>query len=69
MKEDFLNDIEYREMQLIVEEEEKKMCMQRIKNKDLKIFVHNGNTYYEYEGVEKLRLKYEKLRKEVLDSE
>ena len=65
MKEDFLNDTEYKEMQLIIEEEEKKMRMQRIKNSDLKIFVYNGRVYYEYKGVEKLRQKYEKLRKEV----
>ena len=65
MKEDFLNDTEYKEMQLIIEEEEKKMRMQRIKNSDLKISVYNGRVYYEYEGVEKLRQKYEKLRKEV----
>ena len=65
MKEDFLNDTEYKEMQLIIEEEEKKMRMQRIKNSDLKIFVYNGRVYYEHEGVEKLRQKYEKLRIEV----
>ena len=65
MKEDFLNDTEYKEMQLILEGEEKKMRMQRIKNSDLKISVYNGRVYYEYEGVEKLRQKYEKLRKEV----
>ena len=67
MKEDFLNDTEYKEMQLIVEEEERKMA--RIKESDLKIFLCNGKVYYEYEGVEKLRRKYEELRKGVLDSE
>ena len=46
MKEDFLNDTEYKEMQLIVEEEERKMS--RIKESDLKIFLCNGKVYYEY---------------------
>lgn len=63
MKEDFLNDTEYKEMQLIIEEEERKIS--RIRESDLKIFVYNGRVYYEHKGVEKLRQKYEKLRKEV----
>jgi len=67
MKEDFLNDTIYREMQLILEEEFNKMY--RVKHSDLKIFVHKGKVYYEHDGVEKLRQRYEKLRKEVLDSE
>ena len=67
MKEDYLNDPMYREMQLILEKEFNKMY--RVKHSDLKIFVHKGKVYYEYEGVEKLRQKYEQLRKEVLDSE
>lgn len=67
MKEDFLNDIEYKEMQLIIEEEEEKM--NRIKESDLKIYLNKGKMYYEHDGVEKLRQKYEQLRKEVLDSE
>ena len=67
IKEDYLNDPIYKEMQLILEEEFNKIS--RVKNSDLKIFIHKGKTYYEYEGVEKLRQKYEQLRKEVLDSE
>ena len=67
MKEDYLNDPLYIEMQLILEEEFNKIS--RVKNSDLKIFIHKGKTYYEYEGVEKLRQKYEQLRKEVLASE
>ena len=63
MKEDFLNDTEYKEMQLIIEEEERKIS--RIRESDLKIFVYNGRVYYEHKGVEKLRQKCEKLRKEV----
>ena len=39
------------------------------KQDKLKIFVHKGKVYYEHDGVEKLRQKYEKIRKEVLDSE
>lgn len=67
MKEDYLNDPMYREMQLILEEEYNKIS--RVKNSDLKIFVHKGKVYYEHDGVEELRQKYEQLRKEVLDSE
>tara|TARA_R100001463_G_C3489860_1_gene217892 strand:- start:725 stop:928 length:204 start_codon:yes stop_codon:yes gene_type:complete len=67
MKEDCLNDPMYKEMQLILEEEFNKMY--RVKHSDLKIFVHKGKVYYEHDGVEKLRQRYEKLRKEVLYSE
>ena len=67
MKKDCLNDPMYKEMQLILEEEFNKMY--KVKHSDLKIFVHKGKVYYEHDGVEKLRQRYEKLRKEVLDSE
>ena len=67
MKEDFLNSVEYREMQLILEEEESKLnsriVYERIKDSDLKVYLNNGKVYYEYEGVELLRKKYEELRK------
>ena len=69
MKEDYLNDENYKELQDIISEEHKKMCSDRLKENDLKIFLYNGKVYYEYGGVEKLRRKYEQLRKEVLDSE
>tara|TARA_Y100001963_G_scaffold136267_1_gene198752 strand:- start:351 stop:560 length:210 start_codon:yes stop_codon:yes gene_type:complete len=69
MKEDYLNDENYKELQDIISEEHKKMCLDRLKESDLKIFLYNGKVYYEYEGVERLRRKYEQLRKEVLDSE
>ena len=61
MKEDYLNNPKYREMQLILEEEELKI--DRIKESDLKIYLNNGKVYYEFEGVELLRKKYEELRK------
>ena len=64
MKEDFLNDIEYREMQLIIEEVEEKM--KRIKESDLKIYLNKGKMYYEYEGVYKLLKAYNELRKGII---
>ena len=58
MKEDYLNDPKYREMQLILEEEEMKQnshnIIPRVKNSDMKLFVHNHKVYYEKDGVEGL---------------
>jgi len=62
MKEDYLNDPKYREMQLILEEEE--IRINRIKESDLKIYLNKGKVYYEYEGVAKLLKAYNELRKE-----
>jgi hypothetical protein len=41
--------------------------MDKIKDTDLKIYLNNGEVYYEYEGVELLRKKYEELRKKYKD--
>lgn len=70
MKEDYLNDPKYREMQLILEEEEMKQnshnIIPRVKNSDMKLFVHNQKVYYEKDGVEKLLKAYNELREIVL---
>ena len=51
MKEDYLNDPKYREMQLILEEEEMKQnshnIIPRVKDSDMNLFVHNHKVYYE----------------------
>tara|TARA_R100001594_G_scaffold141541_1_gene187620 strand:+ start:280 stop:486 length:207 start_codon:yes stop_codon:yes gene_type:complete len=38
-----------------------------IKETELKIYLNDGKVYYEYEGVEKLRQKYESLLQKYKD--
>jgi len=67
MKEDFLNDTNYREMQLIVESEEAKIderelnLMRKVRESDIKLNIHNDELFVEYQCVMNLVERYNKL--------